>query len=121
MRTSEKRPPGHVGEWPGSGRLDDYNAFIALLFGTLSKRATGLGEVEAAHATATEIGLEGGQMHWMVDDLLASAFAVYYVRSSDLYADAADFIKWAEARDLEHIGPEGVAWARVLAKADADH
>jgi hypothetical protein len=117
VRTSEKRPPGHVSDWP----LDDKNAFMALVLGIIAKRAAGRGEIEAAHAVADEIGLAGGQMHWMVDDALASTFHLYYLPSSDIYADAPEFLKWAEGRDLEHIGPDAVAWARVLAKADADH
>lgn len=117
MRTSEKRPDGHVSEWP----LHDKNAFMALVLGIIARKAAGRGTVEAAHAVAEEIGLEGGQLHWMVDDALASAFHVYYVRSCDLYAGADDFIKWAEARDLAYIGPDAVAFARVLAKAGTDH
>lgn len=117
MRTSAQRPAGHVNDWP----LHDHNAFVALMLGALAKRAAGMGEVESAHAAAAEIGLEGGQMHWLVDDMLASTFHVYYVRSSDLYADAAQLLRWAEAGDLENLGPEAVAWARVLAEADTDH
>lgn len=118
MKTSPSIPPGDFNyDWP----VDDKNAFMTLVFGVLERTKRGEKLIAAAHAVAREIGLEGGEHHWMVDDMLASVFHTYYVPSSDLYADAAGFLKWAEARDLAHIGEDSVAYARVLIGLQSDH
>jgi hypothetical protein len=117
MKTSATRPPGHPNDWP----LDDKNAFVALLQGIADKQAVEMGQIAAAHASARELELEGKENHWMVDELLGGCFGGFYVRTSDLYANAQDFLKWAGERDFEHIGSEAVAWARKLALAETDH
>lgn len=117
MRTSSTRPPGHPNDWP----LDDKNAFVALVNATYARMARGEKQVGAAHDAAREIGLDGGERHWLVDEMLAGCFGAFYAPSSDLYASAQDFLKWAGERDLEHIGPEAIAWARKLALAETDH
>ncbi|MDP3492857.1 MAG: hypothetical protein Q8R82_07065 [Hyphomonadaceae bacterium] len=117
MKTSATRPPNHPNDWS----LPDKNAFVALVTQTYARMARGENNVVAAHEAAREIGLESGERHWLTDEVLGGCFGVFYAPSSDLYANARDFVKWADARDLAHIGPDGVEWARVLADAETDH
>lgn len=117
MRTSEKRPPGHVNDWP----VHDKDAFLALVNATYARIGRGQAEVQAAHEAAREVGLDGGADHWMTDELLGGVFGVFYVRSGDHYADAAGVVRFATLADLERLGPDAVAWARKLAEADTDH
>lgn len=117
MRTSPKRPPGHVNDWP----LDDRNAFVALVTETYARMARGEGEVGAAHEAARTVGLDGAESHWMCDEMLSGVFGVFYVRSGDHYADAAGVVRFATLADLEQLGPVAVAWARELAEAGTEH
>lgn len=116
MRTSATRPSGHPNDWP----LDDKNAFVALVTQTYARKARGENEVVAAHGAAREIGLEGGEHHWMCDEMLSGVFGLFYL-TGDHYANGDDAVKFATLADLERMGPETVAWARKLAMAETDH
>lgn len=117
MRTSSARPPGHPNDWP----RDDKNAFVALVTQTYALMARAENEVTAAHEAARKIGLDGGEHHWMCDEMLSGVMGVFYLRSGDHYADAACAVRFATLADLEQMGPEAVTWARVLAEAETDH
>lgn len=117
MMTSARRPDGHPNDWP----VADKNAFLVLV--VLSKIAVGngVGEVQAVHDTAKEIGLDGGPGHWLVDEVLNGVFECFYVRSGDHYASAPELLKWGTADDLVRLGPDAVRWARDLAGSASDH
>jgi hypothetical protein len=117
MRTSTESPGGHPNDWP----LGDKNAFAALVLAAGKRRAAGARDVEAVHAAAAEIGLEGGAEHWMVDEVLAGVFGAFYLRSGDHYICADGLVRWATADDLARLGADAVAWARELAGNASDH
>lgn len=116
MRTSPTKPPGHVNDWPPN----DKNAFVVLVTETYARMARDENEVVAAHGAAREIGLDGGEHHWMCDEMLSGVFGMFYL-SGDHYAGAVGTVKFATLTDLERMGPEAVAWARKLALAETDH
>lgn len=117
MRTSPTRPPGHPNDWP----LDDKNGFVALVTQTYARMARGENAVGAAHEAAREVGLDGGEHHWMCDEMLSGVMGVFYLRSGDHYAGADCAVRFATLADLEQMGPEAIAWARKLALAETDH
>lgn len=119
MKTSSTRPPGRPEVWP----LDDWNAFVRVTELTWLMLAGYDPEeqpkvitavIEAVHDAARVAGLDRGELHWLVDDILAGQFCHFYSRGDDFYWDASGFLKWARAADLAYLGPENVAWARRL-------
>jgi hypothetical protein len=117
MRTSAESPGGHPNDWP----LDDKNAFAALVLATGRRLAEGAGDIEAVHAASTEIGLEGGPDHWMVDEVLGGMFGAFYVRSGDHYISADGLLRFGTDDDLERLGRDAVVWALTLSANSSEH
>lgn len=118
MTASASRPPGHPNDWP----VDDKNAFVLFLkLASARIEASGRNPVEACHAAAKAMQLEGGPCHWLVDAVLAGVFDTFYLRSGDYYAGAGHFVRAGCAIDFKQLGPEEVGYARLLADAVSDH
>ena len=109
--TSPVRPVGHVNDWP----YEDYAAFVALIESAGKYMLLGEHEITAVLDAAIDIGLEGGERHWLANEVLAGVFGVFYMRSGDCYLEAGPFLEHGWPSDLSD--PGTVAWARELAAA----
>ncbi|MDF2231588.1 hypothetical protein P2H44_03390 [Albimonas sp. CAU 1670] len=124
MRTSEKPPAGSLNDWP----IDDWNACVYLMNRSaeiLSRHPPFKDEGDARFAVrqsledaAEDAGL--GKYHWLVDNILASVWGIFYVRSGDYYSDAKGLLNSNRPLDLEHLGPEVFEWARRIESGRAE-
>jgi hypothetical protein len=83
--------------------------------------AAGDDEIEACHAAAYEMGLDGGAAHWLVESILANVFGRFYVRSGDHYADAGTLLDHGTVGDLNRLGAGTIAWAKRVSGHGQDH
>ena len=109
---SRRRPDGNVNEWPGH----DAVAFQRLVQAA-EARIDELGEYDghAVQNAGAEMGLAPD--HWLVREVLAGVYGRFEMWRGRLIADTPEaFLKNATWDDFERHGPDGVAWARELAR-----
>lgn len=98
LSISQEHPGGHVNDWPPGDAL----AWQRLV--TAAERLVvrlGLEPMEAYHDSAVEIGLEGAEHHWLVDDALAHVHGLFYSHGAgDCYLGPASWLALADRRDL---------------------
>jgi hypothetical protein len=119
IETSPTLPAGHFNDWP----LIDKKAFEMVMRVANAFLECGLDPdpIKACHRTARFFQLEGGEQHWLVDSILGSVFGLFYLRSGDFYATAADLLTWGSEGDLRRLGPDAIAWAREIAGNAVNH
>ncbi len=108
MKLAAHAPVGHPNDWPPAERL----AFQLMIDSMSRRMAAGEHEIDACHAAALEIGLDGGADHWLVDCILANVFDRFYMRSGDHYASAGTLLDYGTVRDLDRLGASTVVWAK---------
>jgi hypothetical protein len=117
MKLAAQAPDGHPNDWPRAERL----AFQLMIDLMSQRMSAGEQEIDACHAAAVELGLDGGANHWLVESILANVFGRFYVRSGDFYADAGALLGHGTAGDLNRLGAGTTAWAKRVSGVGQDH